>query len=747
MSKKYKHINIPRELIAREGQHDPNVGRNIPTPELKAQLQRINTAKQRNQISRSIGTVERFYKRKNKSVSFNEDKDSNELKIKFYGGIDPQLLDRYRIEIYRKDIDNKDNATIFGKIRNKRITNHTPSDFERFKEEILRWQETGELRSVFERVKEVKPLSLNQIIEKSLKEEYIRDPEKELVVDISFTNDNIVGRKLDAIKENYSNKFISKVNTDLVHFCRVKANFNDIKATTSSFDGIIDIEHGPIYDLKPSELEEQVEGITIKSPGEGATPLLMFDGSVNERHFTVKGAVVENRSIRSIYEHHGTAVASLLICGTKIAPNSVVEQKNRVIAINYFEDPNTAEENMVRVIEEFARRQPILLINLSVNKYFLYRRKKIDNFTVLLDELAHKYNCLFFVSAGNLFTGNYWNKTINDLCRTAGYPKYFNLDCSKVLPPADSINNISVGSISYQESVNSLSKIKNPSPITRANLKKNTFIKPDLVHFDSNLTTDLQPEGNGVYMASERDGALTRLCGTSFATPLVTHDAGVLHSLYPSYNTNTIKALIIHFTDEVKAEGISNKKMRKQLVGFGLPNLDAAMHSLNTSSCLVVEDDIGVNKRKRIRFPIPSCIAGDHRKRLRIRKTLVYNPKVNPNDPKNYNPINITAQLVREDEKKIGTGSSREKIDGAHKKSNVKKYKSEEVSTREHTGAFWYIDITSEARGDYLSENYVQPYSLIISLEDIKEDQGIDLHEEAQNMIEIETHVEVPIEV
>lgn len=743
MPKKYKHIKLPTELIGRENPYSANTGRDIP------QLGGINFGIQKTKLVNDISSVEKFFKRKSKSAFFPEDKTSTEVKIKFYGSASTDFLSRYRIEVYKKETDAQNNYIVYGKISNKPLAVNIKSDFERLKEEIGVYKETGQLVSYFQKIKEVKPVTFNQIVEKSLRDEFKKNPQKELTVDITFAKGRILDQKISSLKDQYADKFLSAVNSELVHFCRVKAKYEDIKTTTSKFEGIIDIEQGPIYELRTSNLEEQITGITITNPMDGVTPLFMFDGSVNVRHFTVDGAVV-SRSSRDIYNFHGTAVASLLICGAEINPSANVLQRNKVIAINYFEDPDTAEELIKKTVEEFAQSHPILLINLSINKYYFYKRRRVDNLTILLDELAHKYECLFFISAGNLFSGPYWNKTITDLCNGLGYPNYFSLDCTKILPPADSINNISVGSITYQESINSIAKIKNPSPITRGNLKKSNSVKPDFVHFDSNVingVTGFVNEGNGVYMAAENSRSLTRLCGTSFATPLVTHNAGILHNYYPKYKANTIKALLIHFSDSVDAQSISNYKIKKELTGFGIPNIDSAMHSLNSSACIVIEDYIGINKKKRIRFPIPACIAGDSRKRLRIRKTLVYNPKVNPQDPRNYNPLNIFAQLVREDDKEIGSSSSREGIDGAHKKSNVKKYKAEEISTKKHTGTFWYIDIESVSRGDYLPQDYRQSYSVVLSIEDMKQDDSINLYEEISNMIEIESNIQIPVEI
>ena len=63
-------------------------------------------------------------------------------------------------------------------------------------------------------------------------------------------------------------------------------------------------------------------------------------------------------------------------------------------------------------------------------------------------------------------------------------------------------------------------------------------------------------------------------------------------------------------------------------------------------------------------------------------------------------------------------------------------------------GNFWHLKIICENKDESIvPADYKQLYSVILSVEDIKEDDDVDLHEEILNMIEVETHVHVPVEV
>jgi hypothetical protein len=510
-----------------------------------------------------------------------------------------------------------------------------------------------------------------------------------------------------------------------------------------------------VYSLETSEVRSEITNREVSHPPEGATPVFIFDTDINPNHQTLDGAVVDELHKEGVLESHGTAVASLAVCGAVLSAGGEIVQDNNVISVNVSQDDFSRIEEIIEgVVEEYSKIYPIIIANLSANSQnIVYDRKNsVDKLTVLLDDLANKYNCIFVISAGNLFNDN-WYQVLEDRCHHLGYPNYFKENFTRINPPADSINNITVGSITYQQSSDSLVELKSPTVHTRGNLDGFVFIKPDLVHFDTNYKRDFTSEDNGVLMAHTDTSTLTSIPGTSFSAPLVAHDLMVLHTEYPTLTANSLKGLILHFADREVGQGITSKKIREKLIGFGLPDIEKAIHSHNHSSTLIIEDEITVGKEKEgrekiIRFPVPHCLSGDARKRLRINKTLVYNPPVNTANLKSYNPISLSVQLIKPNNVNEAGRNTADIYGGAHQKSNVQKYPSIEKSTKEHTGEFWSLKVIVQNRDEKcIDENYQQKYSVIISVEDIKEVEGIDLHEEVINMIEVETHIDVTQEV
>lgn len=753
MSKKlYKHLNLPRQLISGEGTYTPPTRRYFPPENV------FNRERHKKRLVRNVNSIQRFYDDRQGELFLTDDKGNNEIKISFIGARKDDFISKYGIEVYKIEQDRRENEIVFGRISNKKLEGQTHSQFERLQRDIVTYKESekDKGKTHFDWIREIKPLEIEEIVDPILLEELRQHSASEYYVDISFVgNTDLVSRKIESVSEKFGNKFISKINRDALHFCRVQAKLEDIKETIKSFEGITKIEESPKYVLEVSAVRKDIQNRTVINPPNNLTPAFVFDTDVNRNHVTLNGAVEDVLHNDGSELDHGTAVASLVVCGANLTPVGVIQQDNRIIAVKVSQDGFSKLEEIIEdTIQRYSAIYPMIIANLSINvPHIIYPREKgVDKLTILLDDLANKHNCLFVISSGNLFNGNWPAAFIHD-CQRKGYPNYFKEKCTRILPPADSINNVSVGSVVFQESADSLAKLRSPAIHTRGNLDGYPFVKPDIVSFDCNHRADFSCEENGVLMAHQDDGILTSMPGTSFAAPLVTHDLALLHNKYPNLTTNSIKGLLLHFANNEVGDGVRSKKIRERLIGFGLPNVERALYSDNHSSTIIIEDEITVGgekdgKQKTVRFPIPSCISGDARRRLRIRKTLVYNPPVNTKNLKAYNSIALSTQLVRSDGNDVAGRYTQNIYGGAHQKSNVQKYPAIEKNTREHTGAFWELKVICENKDEsVVSADYKQKYSVILTIEDIKEQDGIDLHEEILNMVEVETHVAVPVEV
>lgn len=741
----YKHIKLPKQLISGESEYIP------PPRRIFSEKKEFNRENHKRKLASNIRRIRRFYEDRAGERQLQDNKGNVEVRIGFRGLYNPKFIRKYGIDIYKITQGKNENEFVYGKIGNLKQQGQKLSDFERLQKEVLKYQETNRNKTYFDFIRDIRPLELKEIIEPDLFKEMKECAESDFQVDISFAGTKESAQiKITSIEKKYPRNFIAKVNTQTLHYCRIKANLREIENICKDFVEISSIERSPIYVVETAVLQRKIENASVLNPPSGLTPAFVFDTDVNQNHLTLKGAVDNLLHNDGSDPEHGTAVASLVVCGSKLAANGTIQQDNRVIAVKVSADKFSKLDQIIQeTVEAYAPKFPLLIANLSVNvtSVIYPRHKEVNKLTIMLDDLAKQYGCLFVISAGNLFFKT-WGAALVQKCQNMGYPEYFKEKCTHIAPPADSINNISVGSVAFQASVDSLVGIKSPTVHTRGNLDNFPFVKPDLVHYDSNYRSDFSCEENGVLMAGINNDSLTSMPGTSFSTPLVTHDLILLHNKYPELNANSLKALIIHSADKNIGEGIRSKKIREKLIGFGLPNAEDATYSDNHRSTIIIEDSIEIGKEKKVRFPVPASIAGSSRKRLRITKTLVYNPLVNAKNPRLYNPIHIFSQLLRSDDQELDSRTTRTLYSGAHMKSNVKKYPAVEKSTRNHVGSFWYLRIVCENKDDaFIPSGYKQTYSIVLTIEDMDEQDGINIHEDIHNMIEIETQIRIPVEV
>lgn len=753
MAKTYKHITLPKELIGTAGDHaSTRRGRNIQNiPKI------TDLAEHKEKLVVGVSRLSEFQEKRLQKTG--EIVDEIDLKIRFRGTADPDFFERYHAKIYQKYDDRPDNQeyandVVFAKINAAKPNGRTISDYEHFQREFETYVKTGTYRSIFNKIDELAPLSLAEVTEQDLYKEINQDTNDHLV-DVVFGDGDLVSKsEFQAFSSTYQDSLVVEVHSDDINYFRLQANKELLEEITESFSGVVSIEKAPIVVFSSGNSKKIDKYDLNDKTDENAKPVLLIDSAINSEHPILKIAALAQEGTSGGQKDHGTQVASLIACGRNISTTRAIDIENKVLPINAFiATPQgiTINEPLIEeALKKHHSKKAATIANFSINSYAWppYRRHKIDKMSVLFDRWARKYNAVFTISAGNSFM-RWPDETMQEL-RDLGYPNYFMREETHILPPADSINNVTVGSVIYGATPDSMADSKDPSPITRKGFlgtKHNYSIKPDVVEYDSNFDVNFALEENGPYMAAE-DGGLTRAAGTSFAAPLSAYALGVLAKQYPTYNNNTLKALLLHFAEDLGAsKKVANTDLLQSLRGNGMPDLDKALYSLSYATTLVLEDSIQINHKKRIKIPIPASLAGSSRLRLRIKTTLVYDPPVDSTDISMYNPIVIAAKVVRSDGQDMSNATTTKARDGAHRKSNVKIYDSVEKSTQQHMGEMWELDVIAEPSVKSITQDITQKYSVVLTIEDIEQDDDIDLHQEINQMIGVEVNANVDLEV
>ncbi len=337
---------------------------------------------------------------------------------------------------------------------------------------------------------------------------------------------------------------------------------------------------------------------------------------------------------------HGTGVSGIAAYGDieKCILSKEFRSSASIFSARILDDKDEYDEYLLlenqleEVVNYFTKNYPKIchVFNLSIgNCDSIYNSgDKQFRLAAKLDEIAYRYqdyDLVFVVSAGNAkpFSSEEGERYLTD------YPKYILDSKSRIIDPATSAIAITVGSLSLgrgsinnpnDAQVNSVAKIRGyPSPFTRTGFGVDGMIKPDVVAYGGDFVIDgnrIMGDVNAAVSVitlslSNISGKLfTISSGTSLAAPYISNLAAQLFNKYPKASSNLIRALIANsasLPSQIPNEfqigsGLSEKDKTAQMAkrlsvyGYGQPNLERAMYSMENDVVLVcdrVEMEIG----------------------------------------------------------------------------------------------------------------------------------------------------------
>lgn len=425
----------------------------------------------------------------------------------------------------------------------------------------------------------------------------------------------------------------------------------------------------------------------------------------------------------NIESSHGTNVASLAVFGNSLTNNirtKTAACKILSIQIIQNDEDNCSLSQLKDIITKAHQKQEIKIFNLSITSFAKSYNSPISTYAYILDELAYNLDILIFIATGNLNPNdvseisNYLKQ--NDIDEEEAsflkYPNHFYrpkyntsmfhaCESSNICEPSESMNNITVGAIAenfidnptdlttdkaYPTYYTKKFHIDYAQPILGLNFKrkqcnKNIF-KPDIVMPGG----DWLSKDSSMYVLGR--GGLFNFyelsAGTSLATPLATHLAAQIIHKYPSFSSQTIKALIInsaentgtsHLMDSIveyhknqaamekfgqsfdQLNGSDRKKISalynserlyKKLIGHGLPNSNKCIYSTNKSVTFIIEDSIKKDFHKAINLKLPDYLLQYSKKEiLKVTATLCFKFKPEFNNQLGYNPLHISFNFAK----------------------------------------------------------------------------------------------------
>jgi len=422
---------------------------------------------------------------------------------------------------------------------------------------------------------------------------------------------------------------------------------------------------------------------------EGLPRVALLDGMPFQNHDALTGRLMidDPEGLGDNYSNaarnHGTAMASLIIHGDLSAPSEPPDRPLYVRPIMRPHELSTTHEQVnperlfpdllhraIRRIQEGeggrdATAPSVRIVNLSIGAQARALARRMSPVGRLLDWLAHTYNLLFIVSAGNHtapITIPATSASTVETARHAATRAVHEKSILKgILPPGDALNALTIGAthddgLGDTETSDAVWDITNPGApayygATGPGVDRS--IKPDLHHIGGRALyvrpvivpgqdkVDLELAqtaltGPGLQVAAPgRGGATNRTVftfGTSNATALVTREASRLFDILeagldgkedsplpdPEYHPLLVRALLTHASSWGEWEalfrrdlGIPGQDARRKLsamLGYG--RLDPARlgAAATNRAVLIAGGRIGGDQRHTYELPLPPSL-------------------------------------------------------------------------------------------------------------------------------------------
>ncbi|MBY0216919.1 S8 family peptidase [Paenibacillus illinoisensis] len=489
--------------------------------------------------------------------------------------------------------------------------------------------------------------------------------------------------ELKSTREQQFGEFISHYNGEFIssfidgepvflEFCdsfsvRVRISGKCLRDLVYNFSAIFAIEYvGNLCIGKSTEasIANLNFDVTIVPPDDDAPIIAVIDSGIQEGHKYLEPAILSHDSkcyvkgTTSVSDEvsnggHGTRVAGAILypfeipqSGTYKLPcyirNARVLDENNEYAIQSSVFPPLF---IKAIVDEFARKaeRKTKIFNHSIAETNSCEIKHMSPWATEIDVQSYENDLLFIQAAGNLHIDtikDFYNEMIP-------YPTYLFDERSRIANPAQSMQALTVGSISNSsletEDMVVIGRKNEPSAFSRSGSGIWNSVKPDVVEYggtwaknkngdELRFTTPSEVCPDLIRVSPEGVAFSKDAIGTSFSTPKVAYIAAEIQKLYPSSPALLYRALIAQsarWPEEV-AENSSSLQDVVRYIGYGLPDIMRATKNDEYRVTLITEEPLYLQEGQAhiFRVPIPeemNAIGEDFD--IRIEITLSYAAK------------------------------------------------------------------------------------------------------------------------
>lgn len=431
-----------------------------------------------------------------------------------------------------------------------------------------------------------------------------------------------------------------------IKYLKVEASsFNDV-IEISKINGVKSVDFFPNYSLSINNEYNVGDDFILPSIEEVESEIIVgiIDSGISEENENLNKYVISREEyVPKKYQNrsHGTFVASTIQYGNIL--NGIETSNNRrfkfvdIVAIpnsdKEYGDTDTLNEiDLMSIIEESMKKYSgyVKIWNLSLGTSKICTDSMSD-LAIFFDYIQDEYGVQFIVACGNYdeLPQRTWPPT-NDLGES-----------DRVTSPADSVRSISVGSLAYYESENSIVKSNQPSSFSRRGPGANFIVKPDVVDYGGNWC--LNGDSNVYMKGLDESGRITSNIGTSFSAPRISQKIASVYEDMIEKDLFLAKALIIH-SARLNAKELIDDNDLKNYYGFGMPSVDSSdiLNCSKNEVTLIFKQKIKKGSHlEMIDFPFPKSLVENGKYKGEICMTLLYAPPLDDNFGQEYCRTNI----------------------------------------------------------------------------------------------------------
>jgi hypothetical protein len=437
--------------------------------------------------------------------------------------------------------------------------------------------------------------------------------------------------------------------------CSVSITGKGLKDLVVNYQFVFDVtEIDRVSELDVMGGTDSDGSIEILPPEQDSPEIGVIDSGIMEHHQLIEPAIKPSNSKSYLGSDastadyvsdggHGTKVAGMALYPNGIPSlGSVYKLPFFIRNIRVLDKDNALHAKYpAKLMEEITQdHAECTVYNLSITSYSPFRVKHMSSWAAALDKLIHEREKLFVVAVGNLML----HKIKHYLLGGKDYPKYFEENFPRIANPAQSLFSLSVGSINPGfvddldwQSIGSKDQV---SAFSRIGLGIWDSIKPDVVEYGGGVVVSKSPvkqvKGHpdttletvrSTYHGGRAIG--TGGFGTSFATPKVTHIAGLLSKVYPNETVNLIRALIVQGARLPGDHFRNPTKNSIRFFGYGVPNLERCMENSKNRVTFYGTRKIQATEGHVFSLKLPEGIRKpDDEYDILIEVTLAYSAKV-----------------------------------------------------------------------------------------------------------------------